>query len=94
MYGITGEPVWLAAGGMGSGYYSGASGNESRMNAGSTNGSAGYHPSIGTGPITTTVNNNAVNYTGSGGGGGRSSGDPGGTGGNGLIVLRWYPVQT
>lgn len=94
MYGITGEPIWLAAGGMGSGYYSGAGGNESRMNAGSTNGSAGYHPSIGTGPITTTVNNNAVNYTGSGGGGGRGSGDAGGTGGNGLIVLRWYPAQT
>jgi hypothetical protein len=94
MYGITGEPVWFAAGGMGSGFYSGAGGNESRMNAGSTNGSAGYHPSIGTGPITTTVNNNAVNYTGSGGGGGRTSGDAGGTGGNGIIVLRWYPTQT
>ena len=94
MYGITGEPIWLAAGGMGSGYYSGAGGNESRMNAGSTNGSAGYHPGLGTGPISTTVNNNAVNYTGSGGGGGRGSGDAGGTGGNGLIVLRWYPVQT
>tara|TARA_B110000503_G_scaffold143640_1_gene246564 strand:- start:2128 stop:4422 length:2295 start_codon:yes stop_codon:yes gene_type:complete len=94
MYGITGEPVWLAAGGKGSGFYSGATGSESRMNAGSTNGSAGYHPTLGTGPATTTVNNNAVNYTGSGGGGGRSSGDPGGTGGSGIVVLRWYPVQT
>ena len=94
MYGITGEPVWFAAGGVGSGYYNGANTSESTMNGGATNGSAGYHPNIGTGPISTTVNNNAVNYTGSGGGGGRGSGDAGGTGGNGLIVLRWYPVQT
>ena len=94
MYGITGEPVWFAAGGVGSGYYSGANTSESTMNGGATNGSAGYHPGLGTGPITTTVNNNAVNYTGSGGGGGRGSGDAGGTGGNGLVVLRWYPTQT
>jgi len=94
MYGITGEPVYLAAGGTGSGYYSGADTSEATMNSGSTNGSAGYHPNVGTGPISTTINNNAVNYTGSGGGGGRGGGDAGGTGGNGLIVLRWYPAQT
>jgi hypothetical protein len=94
MYGITGEPIYFAAGGVGSGFYNGANTSESTMNGGATNGSAGYHPSIGTGPITTTVNNNAVNYTGSGGGGGRTSGDAGGLGGNGIIVLRWYPTQT
>jgi len=94
MYGITGEPIYFAAGGMGSAFYSGTDVGESRMNTGGTNGSAGYHPSIGTGPISSTVNNNAVNLTGSGGSGGRGSGDAGGVGGSGIVVLRWYPVQT
>jgi len=95
MYGITGTPVYYSAGGTGSAYYSGPTNTESKMNAGGTNGSVGYHPSIGTGPISTTVNNNAVNFTGSGGGGGRSNGaETGGTGGHGIVVLRWYPAQS
>jgi hypothetical protein len=94
MYGITGEPVYYGCGGTGSGFYSGVINEDYRMNTGGTNGSAGYHPSIGTGPITSTINNNAVNLTGSGGSGGRNSGDPGGTGGSGIVVLRWHPAQS
>jgi hypothetical protein len=94
MYGITGEPVYYGCGGTGSAFYSGPTNEDYRMNTGGTNGSVGYHPSIGTGPISSTINNNAVNLTGSGGSGGRNSGDPGGVGGSGIVVLRWHPVQS
>ena len=94
MYGITGEPVYYGCGGTGSAYYSGPTNEDYRMNTGGTNGSVGYHPSIGTGPISSTINNNAVNLTGSGGSGGRNSGDPGGVGGSGVVVLRWHPAQS
>ena len=94
MYGISGEPVYYAAGGTGCGYYSGSYTGIAQMNAGSTNGSVGYHPALGTGPISTTVGKDAVNYTGSGGGGARVSGESGGRGGHGIVILRWYPTQT
>lgn len=94
LYGITGEPVYFAAGGTGSAVYSGSYVGLTVMNAGSTNGASGFHPTLGLGPVSTTISKDAVQYTGSGGGGGRISGDTGGLGGSGIVVLRWYSVQS